>query len=252
MKALTLATAWFACALTLTAPAHANWWDTLLKKAQELQGKPVAEAVSGVLSDDEIVRGLREALNKGAEQAIARLGKQGGFLDNIEVRIPMPEELQRVEKLLRTFRQDRYADEFVATLNHAAERAVPEAALLLRDSIARMSLDDARAILKGPDDAATQYFRKTSEAGLRERFLPIVREATEQAGVTSAYKTLLRKAGPAASLLGEQTRDVDGYVTAKAMDGLFKMIALEEKAIRENPVERTTELLRKVFGAAVK
>ena len=252
MNSFPLATVLFACALMLTAPAHANWWDTLLKKAQELQGKPVAEAVGVALSDDEIVRGLKEALNKGAEQAIARLGKQGGFLDNLEVRIPMPEELQGVEKLLRTFRQDKYADEFVATLNHAAERAVPEAAALLKDSIGQMSLEDARAILKGPDDAATQYFRRTSEVRLKERFLPIVREATDQAGVTAAYKSLLLKAGPAASLLGEQTRDVDGYVTGKAMDGLFRMIALEEKAIRENPLERTSELLKKVFGAAAK
>lgn len=252
MKAFPLATALFACALTLGAPAQANWWDTLLHKAQEIQGKPVAEAVGVALSDDEIVRGLKEALDRGAEQAIARLGKQGGFLNNLDVKIPMPEELQRVETMLRTFRQDKYADAFVATLNHAAERAVPQAALLLKESIARMSLEDARAILKGPDDAATQYFRKTSEAALRERFLPIVREATAQAGVTSTYKKLLQKAGPAASLLGEQARDVDGYVTARAMDGLFKRIALEEKAIRENPLQRTSALLKKVFGAAVK
>ncbi len=244
-----LTAALLALLLMHAVSAHANWWESLLKKAQDMQGKPMAEAVGGALSDDEIVRGLKEALSKGADRAIARLGRPGGYLDNVDVRIPLPEELQRIDKLLRTFRQDRYADEFVATMNRAAERAVPEAALLLKDSVAAMSLDDARAILKGADDAATQYFRRTSEDKLRQRFLPIVRQATEAAGVTAAYKAMLQRAGPAAGLLGEQARDVDGYVTAKAMDGLFRMMALEEKAIREHPVERTTDLLKRVFGA---
>ena len=115
-----------------------------------------------------------------------------------------------------------------------------------------MTLEDARGILKGPDDAATRYFRKTGEAQIRERFMPIVRQATEQAGVTSAYKRLMQRAGPYAQLMGSQATDLDGYVTDKAMDGLFKMIAEEEKRIRQDPLARTTDLLKKVFGAVVK
>lgn len=164
----------------------------------------------------------------------------------------MPEDLQKVERLLRTFRQDKLADEFVATLNQAAEKAVPEAATILGDSLAKMTLEDARGILQGPEDAATQYFRKTSTGQIRERFLPIVRQATEQAGVTAAYKRLMQRAGPYAQLMGSQPTDLDGYVGDKAMDGLFKMIAEEERRIRKEPLARTSELLKKVFGAAVR
>lgn len=238
-----------AVALLAVSSARASWWDDLLKKTQALQTKPAAEAVATVLTDEEVIKGLKEALSKGAQTAVANLGKDGGFLNNLDVKIPLPEDLKKVEKLLRTFKQDKYADEFVATMNHAAERAVPEAAALLGDAIQQMSLEDARAILKGPDDAATQYFRKVSEDKLKARFLPVVQQATDQAGVTSAYKKLMQKAGPYASMLGQQATDVDGYVTGKAMDGLFKMIAAEEKAIRENPVQRTTDLLKKVFGS---
>lgn len=250
MKPTSIAYLFLTLALLLVAAtAQADWWDTLLQKAQQAQGKPVGQAVGSALTDDEVVRGLKEALGKSAERASGKLGKEGGFLNDLNVKIPMPEELKKVEKLLRTFRQDKYADEFVATMNRAAERAVPEAAALLNDTIQQMSLEDARAILKGPDDAATQYFRKANESKLKERFLPIVKQATDQAGVTSAYKKLMQKAGPAAGLMGKDATDVDGYVTGKALDGLFKIIAAEEKAIRENPVQRTTDLLKKVFGS---
>lgn len=242
-----------------SAPVHAGWLDDLKKKLEGAQSSPATSTTSpgigataaAVLSDEEMVKGLKEALSKGTQQAIANLGKDGGFLNNLDVKIPMPSELQKVEKLLRKLGQDKYADQFVATMNHAAEKAVPEAAGLFADSISQMTLADAKSILKGPDDAATQYFRKTSEAKLKERFLPIVQAATNQAGVTAAYKKLMQKAGPTAQLLGVGTTDLDSYVEGKAVDGLFKMIAAEEKRIRENPVARTTDLLKKVFGSLV-
>lgn len=164
----------------------------------------------------------------------------------------MPEHLQQAERLLRSLKQDRLADEFVASLNRAAEKAVPEAVAILGDSLAQMTLEDARGILQGPEDAATQYFRKTGSAQIRERFLPIVRQATEQAGVTSAYKRLMQRAGAYAQLMGGQATDLDGYVTDRAVDGLFKMIAEEERRIRREPMARTTELLKKVFGVVGK
>jgi Protein of unknown function (DUF4197) len=231
---------------------HADWLDWLRQKTQEMEAGPAGSQIAAALTDDEIIRGLKEALSKDTQQAIADLGKGGGYLDNLNVKIPMPENLQKVEQLLRTLKQDKYADEFVATLNHAAEEAVPQAAAVFSDSISRMTLDDARGILKGPDDAATQYFRKTSEAQLREKFLPIVQDATDKAGVTHAYKQLMQKAGPFTQFLGQDSTDLDGYVTGKALDGLFKMIAEEEKRIRENPVARTTDLLKKVFGSLTK
>jgi uncharacterized protein YaaQ len=249
VKARSFTTLFIAFTLLHGTAAQADWMDKLLKKAQEAQGKPTADAVAGALTDDEVIRGLKEALGKGAQQAIAKLGKDGGFLNDVNVKIPLPDELKKVEKLLRTLKQDKYADEFVATMNHAAERAVPEAAGLLKDTIQQMSLEDARAILKGPDDAATQYFRKTSEATLKERFRPIVQAATDQAGVTAAYKKLMQKAGPTAQLLGVGATDLDAYVEGKAVDGLFKMIAAEEKRIRQDPLARGTDLLKKVFGS---
>ena len=243
-----------------SAPAHAGWLDDLKKKLESAHSSPstssttssIGTTAAAVLSDEEVVKGLKEALSKGTQQAIANLGKDGGFLNNLDVKIPMPDELAKVEKLMRKLGQDKYADQFVATMNHAAEKAVPEAATLFADSISQMTLADAKSILKGPDDAATQYFRKTSEAKLKERFLPIVKNATDQAGVTAAYKKLMQKAGPTAQLLGVGNTDLDTYVEGKAVDGLFMMIAAEEKRIRENPVARTTDLLKKVFGSIVK
>ncbi len=233
--------------------AQAGWLDDLKQKLGGFQSAPATGAAPGsglaaTLSDEEVARALREALSRGTQQAVASLGKEGGYLNNLEVKIPLPEDLQKVEKLLRGFGQGKYADQFVATLNHAAEKAAPEAASIFADAITRMSLADAQALLKGPDDAATQYFRKTSEAKLKERFLPIVQAATNEAGVTAAYKKLIDKAGPAARLLGSGASDLDGYVEAQAVDGLFKMIAAEEKRIRQDPLARGTELLKKVFG----
>lgn len=218
-----------------------------------------AGLLTASLSQDQMVQGLKEALGQGVQQAISRLGHDGGFLTNLNVKIPMPEKLRTVEKTLRALKQDQLADEFVATMNHAAEQAVPEAAGVFGDAIKNMSIADAKAILTGTNNAATQYFRRTTETNLFARFQPIVKKATDQAGVTAAYKRLMEKAGAGTalgsfgrSLLGEESMDVDTYVTNKALDGLFKMVAEEEKRIRENPVARTSDLLQKVFGAVGK
>ncbi|MEW5789405.1 MAG: DUF4197 domain-containing protein [Pseudomonadota bacterium] len=247
----------FLLAGALALPSRAGWLDDLQKQWEAVQKSPAVSGSLGstaaaALSDEEVIKGLKEALSKGAQTAIATLGKEGGYLNNLEVKIPLPDELRKVEKLLRSLGQDKYADQFVATMNHAAEKAVPEAAGLFADAVSQMSLTDAKAILKGPDDAATQYFRKTSEARLKERFRPIVQAATDQAGVTAAYKKLMQKAGPTTQWLGVGNTDLDGYVEGKAVDGLFKLIAAEEKRIRQDPLARTSELLKRVFGAAVK
>lgn len=242
------------CAVSVSA--QAGWLDSLKKTLEVVQpasstakSPALTNAVSAALSEEDMVKGLKEALSNGTQQAIANLGKEGGFLNNLDVKIPMPDELARVEKLMRQLGQDKYADQFVASLNHAAEKAVPEAAIIFSDAISQMTLADANSILNGPEDAATQYFRKTSETKLKERFLPIVQNATNQAGVTSAYKKLMQKAGPAAQFMGAGATDIDGYVEGKAVDSLFKMIASEEKRIRLDPVARSTELLKKVFGS---
>jgi hypothetical protein len=224
-----------------------------LRKSSTATNSSASSVLATALSQDEITGGLKQALSKGVSNAVAMLGKQDGFLKDTSVKIPMPDSLQRVEQALRTVRQDALADEFVTTMNRAAEQAVPEAAAVLGDSVKQMTVADAKTILTSTNNAATAYFRRTSETNLYGRFLPIVQKATEQAGVTSAYKKMTAKASfggfSAGSLLGQDAIDLDGFVTRKALDGLFLKIGEEEKRIRENPVARTTDLLQKVFGA---
>jgi hypothetical protein len=215
-------------------------------------------AAVGALSNDQVVSGLKEALGNGLQHAVAQLGHDGGFLTNAAVKIPMPEKLRSVEKTLRALKQDKMADDFVATMNHAAEQAVPEATSVFVDAVKQMSIADAKAILTGPDDSATQYFRRATGTNLFTRFHPIVQKATGKAGVTAAYKNMMSKAGSTSlggkleGFLGTDSVDLDSYVTSKALDGLFKMVADEEKKIRANPAARTSELLQKVFGAVAK
>ena len=223
----------------------------------------LAQTTFADLSQAQMVQGLKDALAKGLQAAIANLGHDGGFLTNLNVKIPMPEKLQTVEKTLRAMKQDKLADDFVATMNHAAEQAVPEAGSVFADALKQMTIEDAKAILSGPNDAATLYFQKTTQTNLYAKFYPIVQKATAQTGVTAAYKNLMEKAnvgqglgsiGSAlgGSLLGKESMDIDAYVTNKAMEGLFKMVAAEEQQIRQNPVARTTATLQQVFGALKK
>lgn len=193
--------------------------------------------------------GLKEALNTATDIAVKQLGQDGGFLNDPAVRIGMPDSLEWVEKGLRMTGQSARADEFVGTLNQAAEQAVPLALDQFRAAIKNMTVSDAQAILTGPKDAATQYFRKQSEPNLRTQFMPIVSETTSKAGATSAYKNMLNSAGPAAGLMNSSSLNLDEYVTDKALDGLFLKVAEQESLIRTNPVARSTDLLKKVFGA---
>src|ERR1043166_5917605 len=191
-----------------TTPAGSSPASTVASSSGPTSTNPAASRASLVaLTHDDMTRGLREALAQGVQHAIAALGQQDGFLNNLEVKIPVPESLARVEKTLRAVKQDKLADEFVATMNHAAEKAVPEGAAIFGEAITQMTLEDAQSILTGPNDAATQYFKKTSQAKLTEKFLPIVKTATEQAGVTSTYKRFMQEAGPAFQFLNPQ--DVD-------------------------------------------
>ncbi|MFT3746285.1 MAG: DUF4197 domain-containing protein [Pyrinomonadaceae bacterium] len=204
---------------------------------------------SQTVSDNDIAAGLKEALGKGVSTAIKTLGKDNGFLLNPRVKIPLPKSLQKLEKGLRIAGQGKAVDDFVGSMNHAAEKAVPVAIDVFVDAIKRMSFDDARKILfSGQKDSATQFFRRSSEETLRGKFRPIVEEFTEKTGVTQKYKAMVGKAGFAAQFLGKDATDLDGYVTQKALDGLFLLVADEEAKIRANPIGRTTALLKKVFG----
>jgi len=235
-------------ALLIGQQSQAGWLDMLNEAVNEVSPNAGSELAKSALSNNEVVSGLKEALANGVETAVNTLGKPGGFLGNKAVQIAVPDSLQTLASAARTIGQGQYVDSFETTMNQAAEKAVPEAAKILSDAIRTMGVDDAMNILNGPNDAATQYFRKTSEAALTERFKPIVSQATDQAGVTAAYKNLSGQAAPLlGGMLDNSSLNLDQYVTNKSLDGLFKYIAMEEKRIRENPAARTTDLLKKVF-----
>jgi hypothetical protein len=224
-------------------------WTKYLDTAKEAMGTAGVSSTDVDLTNTEMVTALKEALDKGTQYAVDKLGQPGGFLDNKKVRIPMPDSLSWVESSLRTLGQDELADEFIATMNAAAEEAVPEAAGIFGEAIQNMSVEDAQGILTGPDDAATEYFRTHTETALSDRMQPIVEAATARTGVTAAYKNMLAKAGGLGGMLPGSSTDIDGYITGKTLDGLFLMIAREERKIRTDPVARSTELMQKVFGA---
>ncbi len=236
----------------VVSQVQAGWQDFLKEQVKQLSGdseKSSSSSIASVLSNDDVIAGLKEALVKGADYATESLGKPNGFLANDSVRIPMPESLEKVEKALRSFGQDKYADEFVETMNRAAEQAVPLTLDIVKKGITNMSIEDAKNILNGPDNAATEYLRKVGGQDMTTKIAPIVSKATADTGVTSQYKKLFDKLGFMSQVVDPDDYDIDKYVTNKTVDGLFYMIAAEEKKIRENPVERTTDLLKRVFGA---
>ncbi len=228
---------------------HAQTTGNALKgKLQSLittTNKPAA-----VLGADQVAAGLKEALAKGTEKAVRQLGATNGYLGDALVKIPMPAELKQVDATLRKLKQDHLADEFITTMNRAAEQAVPLAAPVFAEAVKQMTIADAQAILNGPKDAATQYFSRVTRETLLEKFKPLVKQSTDQVGLTAAYKQMTDRAKYLSPFTKTKVMDLDGYVTDKALDGLFVMLAQEEAKIRQDPAARTTDLLKKVFGSS--
>ena len=208
---------------------------------------PIVAAAQGVTSKDSS-SGIKEALSRGADAAVSQLGKPNGFLGDARVRIPLPESARSAEKMMRTLGMKKQADELIETMNHAAELAVVEAKPILLDAVKNMNVSDAQGIVRGGDDAATQFFKRTTSEAMTVKFLPIVKQATAKVDLASKYN---QYAGQAANigLLDKKDADLDAYVTRKAMDGLFLMIAEQEKSIRKDPVGTGSALLQKVFGS---
>jgi len=200
------------------------------------------------ISNKDAAAGLKEALTKGSQAAVAALGKQDGFLKNERVRIPLPDSLHRVEGMMRTLGLGKYADELVTTMNRAAETAVVEAKPLLVNAVKNMSVQDAKGILTGGQDAATQYFKRTTSGPLTDKFLPIVKKATQKVKLADKYNEFAGK-GAKFGLIDQKDADLNNYVTQKTLDGLFLMIAEEEKKIRQDPVGSASSIISKVFGA---
>jgi len=229
----------------LSLPCYSAWDDFV----EFFKEQTPAALGQPSLSQADVVSGLKEALIKGSQSAVTTLGKENGFFAHPKLRIPMPEKLQTVETALRKLKQDKIADEFVLSMNRAAEKAVPKAMSIFSNAIKTMSIDDAYGILQGPDNAATEYLKKTSGSQLQQQFLPIVKQATNNVGVTENYKALIDNLGMMSKLVDIESLDLDEYVTDKAVSGLFDVVANEEKLIRADPAARTTDLLKKVFSS---
>lgn len=200
------------------------------------------------LSSREASNGLKEALIQGAGKAVSKLGAVDGFLGNKEVKIPLPDTMKKAEKAMRMFGMGKQADELVVKMNRAAEAAVPEAKTLLVDSVKKMSVADAKSILTGGDDAATQYFKKTTSAAMTEKFLPIVKKATENVQLAQQYNKFA-ELGNKFGIVKKDQVNLEQYVTQKTLDGVYLMMAKEEAAIRKDPVGQASSLLKKVFGS---
>jgi hypothetical protein len=247
-------------AVSITLPVSAGWQDWVKEADSYIKsttGKDSRTVLTSTLSDSQIAEGLKEALDSGVKKAIDTLGKENGFLSDKAVKILMPEQLQKVEQMLRSFGQEKMADEFVISMNRAAEQAVPEVGNVFYDAIKKMSLTDAQGILSGGDTAATDYFKKNTSDQLVQLIKPYVNNAMDTNQVTQSYKMMVSQVkrydnfGLMDAYLGSAS-DIDDYVTSKTMDGLFNKIAVQEKLIRDNPAARSTELLKEVFGSVVK
>ncbi len=200
------------------------------------------------LTNKEASGGLKEALTQGVGKAVSMLGATDGFMGNSEVKIPLPSSLQKVQKAMKMMGMGKQSDELVLKMNRAAEAAVPEAKTLLVDSIKKMTVADAKAILTGPQDAATQYFKKTTSTQMAAKFLPIVEKATSNVQLADSYNKYAEQ-GSKLGLVKKEDANINQYVTKKALDGVYLMIAKEEAAIRQDPVGQASSLLKKVFGS---
>ena len=199
------------------------------------------------LGESEAASGVRAALERGADSAVSLLGRPGGFLDNPQVRIPLPGALNKAASILRSLGQGQRVDELVNSMNRAAEQAVPAARPLLLNAVHAMSVEDAVKIVRGGDTSVTDFFAAKTRAPLGEKFLPIVTAETRKLSLTEKYDAVASK-GSMFGLVKPEDANVEQYVTRKALDGLFLMIGQEERRIRADPVGTGSALLKAVFG----
>ncbi len=215
-------------------------YGSLFKKVQETVGG------SSGISQTEIVNGLKEALEIGTGNTVRALSETDGYYNNPELKIPLPESMQKFEKILRATGYDSQLNEFELSMNRAAEKAAPEAEALFVDAIKEMTFSDADKILNGGDNAATVYFQEKTTDKLQTLLEPIIQQSMEQVGVTQYYKSVSQQI-QTIPFAGDYVVDLDSYVTEKSIDGLFIRLAEEEAKIRTDPAARVTDLLQKVF-----
>jgi len=200
------------------------------------------------LSQTDASGGLKDALAQGAKVAVQQLGKPGGFSNNDEVRIELPGKRGKAAKTMKMMGMGAQVDALETSMNKAAEAAVPQAQALLVDAVKKMTVTDAKSILAGPTDSATQYLNQSSREQIRAKFLPIVKQPTDQVGLAKQYNSFAGQAA-AFGVVDAKSANIESYVTEQALNGLFEMIAKQEASIRDNPAAAATSLAKKVFGA---
>ena len=231
----------FLILLATTFTANAQQLKSLIKKAKE-----TVAGNSGQLGAQEIASGLKEALAIGAEKGAATLSKENGFFGNPLMKIILPAEAQKVEKVLRGAGLGKMVDDAIITMNRGAEEACKEAAPIFINAIKEMDLNDAIGILRGADTAATGFLRNKTTQPLTEAFRPVINASLEKTGATKYWASMISAYNRVS--FQKINPDLSGYVTEKALQGIFTQIAMEEKNIRKDPMARTTDLLKKVFS----
>lgn len=237
-----------------SATLYAGWSDALKDVVKDEDVQKVLDKAVGTttgktsnLSTDTVISGLKEALEVGSRRAIEEISQPGGYLDNQKIRIPLPDSVNKVSALLKKYGLEGQVNDFEESMNRAAEKAAPQATALIVSAVKEMSFEDAQKIYSGSDGAATAYFKEKTSDKLRSLFQPSVEASLGEVGATRYYNELATKAKDI-PLIGDKINlDLNSYVTEEALNGLFTMLAAEEKKIRENPVARTTDLLKKVF-----
>jgi Protein of unknown function (DUF4197) len=221
--------------------------DDIMKGVGSLPKEPSAASSIGAQDEKTNAAGIREALAVGTERAVNSLSKVDGYFGNAAVKILMPSGIQKVADAARMAGYQKQVDEFILSMNRAAEAAAPLAARYFGDAIRDMTLEDARGILTGGNTAATDFFRRRTHDKLYAAFKPVVSKKIGEVGATQAYKDMMGRY-ESLPMMGRQSLDLDEYVTNKSLDGVFFMVGEEEKKIRANPAARTTDLLKSVFG----
>jgi len=224
--------------------------DSMKKGLPKLPGsgsQTTSQPTGAGLDDSTIASGLKDALSVGTKNAVSVVSKANGYFGNKAIKILLPDNIQKAADLARKVGAQKQVDEFILSMNSAAEKAAPKAVDYFADAIKEMSIEDARKILSGGNTSATQYFKKKTSSKLYNEFKPSVSESMNQVGVTRSYNAMMGKV-PSVPFGKQESVDLDHYVTTKALDGLFYMVGQEEQKIRTNPAARTTDLLKKVFS----
>lgn len=228
------------CTMLLSTASYGQFWKDVQKKVEQT-------AVSSALSEEDAVAGIKEALSKGIEKGVDIVSVTDGYFGNIEIKIPFPEDAKIVEQKMRAMGMDAQVDKVILSINRAAEDAAEGAKPIFVSAIKNMTITDALNIVKGDENAATKYLQNTTYSSLVETFKPVIKTSLDEVDATK-YWTDLITAYNKIPFVKKMNPDLPQYVTEKAIDGLFIMVAKEELKIRKDPVARTTELLRKVFG----